>query len=116
MDTLESVEMKVGEEKMFQMVTMEDYRLKIIRVKGFPFVEHRVCDFKEIEDCIDKMNSPVQLAAKTDVIEGKRESGKILVVKLLAKEPIEMELYMLSTYGSLELKEGKTLTDFGDKD
>lgn len=26
-----------------------------------------------------------------------------------------MELYMMSTYGSLELKEGKTLTDFGDK-
>jgi|JI6StandDraft_1071083.scaffolds.fasta_scaffold04892_7 hypothetical protein len=100
---------------MFQLVPVLDYRIRLIRVKGFPYLEWKECDSVELEKCIDTMTNYVQLSSKTDMIEGKRATNKIVVVKVQAKELIELELYTQSPNGELELTEGKTITDFCDK-
>lgn len=89
---------------MFQLVPSRDYRIRMIRVKGFPFVDWKECDNKELEKCIDSMTNPVQMSGKTDLIEGKYTPGKLVVIKVQAKEPIEMDVYTQSPYGELELK------------
>lgn len=56
-----------------------------------------------------------QLASKYDEYKGKANGSKIVVVKILAKESIELDIYTLSPFGQFEIKEGLTITDFGDK-
>lgn len=84
-------------------------------MKGFPYIETRVCDNKELQTCMDEMTLGNQLASKYDEFKGKREASKIVVVKVTAKEPIELDIYTLSMYGEFEIKEGLTITDFSDK-
>lgn len=114
-DTSESIEIGKDVERMFQLVPAQDYRIRLIRLKGFPFIEWKVCDNADLEKCIDTMTNPVQLSSKTDMIEGKQALGKILVLKVQAKEQLQLDIYTQSLWGELELKEGATITDFCDK-
>jgi hypothetical protein len=50
---------------MFQLVPIQDYHIRLIRIKGFPFIDWKVCNNTELEQCIDQLTNPIQMASKT---------------------------------------------------
>ena len=42
-DTFETVKVDAGESKYFHLRTDQDYEIKLVRLKGFPFVNVDIC-------------------------------------------------------------------------
>lgn len=53
-DTFETVNLGVKETKYFHLRTDQDYEIKIVRKKGFPFVNIDICKKKDVKECIEE--------------------------------------------------------------
>lgn len=102
------MKLEPNEEKILQLVPTSDYKLKIIRVKGFPFMSVKECDNKDLNDCMEMMTGEgfKQMTSKTEEHQGSASSSKIVVVKIQTKEEAELDIYAQTPYSEIELKEG----------
>ena len=48
-DTFETVNLAANEKKYFHLRTDQDYEIKVVRKKGFPFVNIDICKKKDVK-------------------------------------------------------------------
>ena len=80
-----------------------NYKVKFIRVKGFPYISVKECQNKDLNDCMEDItdSSLNQLTNKIEEHQGKMSAEKLVVVKIVAKEDVEIDIYAQTPYGEI---------------
>ena len=52
-DTFETVPLDAHQVKYFHMRTDQDYEIKVVRTKGFPFINVDICKKKDLKKCLE---------------------------------------------------------------
>ena len=73
--------------KFYSVEYYQDYKLKIVRISGFPALAYRICNSAKMEECIDSIESDSgsMINSKVDQIAVKYCASCVLIVKLIAK-------------------------------
>jgi hypothetical protein len=62
------------------------------------------------------MREPTELVTKYEEVVGRREDGKVMVLRVEAKgDAVEMDVYVVTQFGELEVRDGTAVTDFCGK-
>ena len=54
-DTYEDVKLESGKVKYFHLRADQEYEVKVLRKKGFPFINVDICRLPDFKECLDEL-------------------------------------------------------------